>query len=278
MEIYQINAFTKNGQGGNPAGVVLGTKTLDRNAMLEITRKLGYSETAFVFDSSLADYKVRFFTTVEEIDLCGHATIATFNLLRNLDYIQSGLITQETRAGILEIVIKDDYVLMQQNKPIFSEKFTHDEIQNAFENTLPGSKLNKPIQIVSTGIKEIFLPMNDIQALNELQPNYEIMTSLSEKYEVAGLHAFTENTSENCDAICRNFAPRYGIKEEAATGTANGALACYLNKYSEDPKQNYKFEQGYMLERPSEIMVKLKLKENQVQNVYVGGSAVQIDS
>ncbi|MEK6264950.1 MAG: PhzF family phenazine biosynthesis protein, partial [Clostridium sp.] len=134
---------------------------LKEKDMISIAKKLGFSETAFVQSSNVADFKVRFFTPSEEVDLCGHATIATFYVL--------------TKLGII-------------------------------------------------------------------------------------IH----------------FAPLYDIPEESATGTSNGALSCYLFKYgrvSEEKKNNLIFEQGYSMNRPSEIRASLTTKDDEIIEVKVGGNA-----
>lgn len=76
----KINAFAKTNEGGNPAGIVLNAGVLSENDMKKIAGILGLSETAFVTKSDVADYRVRFFTPSEEVDLCGHATIGTFSI------------------------------------------------------------------------------------------------------------------------------------------------------------------------------------------------------
>lgn len=95
------------------------------------------------------------------------------------------------------------------------------------------------------------------------------MKEISKYYNVVGMHLYTFNDNR---IICRNFAPLYDINEEAATGTSNGALACYLYEQHYLQKEVYVFEQGYSLHSPSEILVKLATdSENKIEKVYVGG-------
>lgn len=82
INAYTLNSFAKTKEGGNPAGVVTNADSLSEEEMRKIAAVLGFSETAFVLKSNAADFKVRFFTPNEEVDLCGHATIATFLLLQ----------------------------------------------------------------------------------------------------------------------------------------------------------------------------------------------------
>lgn len=273
---YRLSSFSKTVEGGNPAGVVLNADSLDEKSMLEISSKIGYSETAFVSQSKVADYKVRFFTPVKEVDLCGHATIATFNLLRDLHILSCGEYTQETKAGVLKIIVNDNDVFMEQNKPVFFDIISLEEINKCFESDLTNID-NQPIQIVSTGMRDIMLPVKNLGILNKLQPKFDEIIMLSNKYDVSGIHVFTQEGITNANAVCRNFAPRDGINEEAATGTSNGALACYLSRYSNDTNIRYLFKQGYSMNKPSEIKVELGYNNQNIYKVYVGGNAVRIE-
>ena len=84
VEVYVVSAFSKGNQGGNKAGVVLDCRSLTPADMAAIAKNLGYSETAFLIKSNVADFKIRYFTPTEEVPLCGHATIATVSLLHSL--------------------------------------------------------------------------------------------------------------------------------------------------------------------------------------------------
>src|SRR3989344_7333723 len=115
VKVFTLNAFAKTENGGNPAGVVLNSDGLSEKQMLLISKKVGFSETAFVQKSDKADFKVKFFTPNAEVDLCGHATIATFYLLKDRQIIQAGKYTQETKAGVLAIeILQDKTVFMDQ--------------------------------------------------------------------------------------------------------------------------------------------------------------------
>ena len=127
MEInaIKVNALTDLKNGGNPAGVVLNSPLLSEEKMANISEILGVSESAFVFASKLADYKIRFFSPKIEVDLCGHATIATFFTLAVKGFITTNncILFQETRAGILpiEVLFKHNFVekvMMTLGKPV----------------------------------------------------------------------------------------------------------------------------------------------------------------
>lgn len=270
--LYKLRAFPKTANGGNKAGVYLSADSLTDDMMQLIAKEVGFSETAFVLKSQEADFKIRFFTPVNEVDLCGHATIATFNLLRDLSIIKPGIYTQETKAGILKLEVNQKNVFMQQKQPIFSEIIEVNELDCCFSN-LEVSDTLKP-QVVSTGIREIFLPVSSMKVLNDLLPDFKAMILLAKKYNCIGIHAFV--IGDDCDAYGRNFAPVVGIDEESATGTSNGALACYIHKYHQE-KEQYLLRQGYSMKQPSEIEVTLKTNNHLITEVWVGGSATIIE-
>lgn len=280
VKTYILNSFGKSVDGGNPAGVVLEADNLSEKEMKKIASIIGFSETAFVMKSKMADFKVRFFTPVEEVDICGHATIATFSLLANKGIIESGEYTQETKAGILKVNVNEDLsIMMNQNKPIYGEVLDRELIAETLNISTESFMENLPIQIVSTGLKDIIIPVKSIEILNSIKPNFDAILKVSEKYNVVGYHIFTLETIENSVTQCRNLAPLYGIDEESATGTSNGALACYLFKYgkvSSCKQINMTMEQGYSMNKPSKINVELKVKNNEVIDIKVGGSAFNL--
>lgn len=271
-----MSSFSKNETGGNKAGVVLNADNLDEPSMMQIANRVGYSETAFVMKSDIADYNVRFFTPVKEVDLCGHATIAVFNLLKQLDIIEGGTYHQETKAGVLEVKVNAEDVYMEQNQPVFYDIITKDHMKHCFNNFMMDYISELPIQVVSTGVKDIMLPIKSLKILLSLEPDLEVIKKISDEFNVTGIHAFSLDTYDDNNAHCRNFAPLYGIDEESATGTSNGALACYLYNFNNDKVNRFTFEQGYVMNEPSEINVELNVKDDKISRVYVGGKAVRI--
>ena len=120
VDVYVAAAFSKDDKGGNKAGVVLGRSELTSVQKAAIAKEMGYSETAFVLDSDKADFKLQYFTPTEEVPLCGHATIAAFSTLKLLSMLDKPEYTIETEAGILNIYIKEDsLILMEQNCPAY---------------------------------------------------------------------------------------------------------------------------------------------------------------
>lgn len=266
VKVYVVSAFTKDNKGGNKAGVVLFDDRLNDKDKREISRKLGYSETVFVTKSTQADFKLEYFTPTEEVPLCGHATIATFALMEHLNILDRSEYTFETKSGVLSVTINKGMVYMEQTKPEYFEILKTNEFVDCFDRNCLSEEY--PIQIVSTGLPDIIIPIKDEDTLNAMNPNFENITEASKKYKAVGIHAFVISDDR---IICRNFAPLYDIPEESATGTANCALASYLHKHNILRKDVYTMEQGYSLDLPSEIIVKLTIDEGSISRIFVGG-------
>ncbi|NQF13121.1 PhzF family phenazine biosynthesis protein [Brevibacillus sp. HB1.3] len=284
VEVYTLNAFAKGERGGNPAGVVLeGGLSLYAAEMQLIAKELGFSETAFMEKSLLADYKLRYFTPVSEVDLCGHATIAAFGLMHSLGLAKEGTSYKiETKAGILDVDISSEgLVYLSQALPQFLERIACEEIAPSLGMDAEDLETGLPIQIVSTGLRDILIPIRSRKLLNEVQPNFDAITAISEKYDVVGYHLFTMDTPDDAAAECRNFAPLYDIPEESATGTSNGALLSYLYQHGQlslREVEHVMFRQGYSMDCPSEIKVGLRLSESgEINQVRVGGAVVGIE-
>ena len=269
VDVYVAAAFSKDDKGGNKAGVVLGRSELTSVQKAAIAKEMGYSETAFVLDSDRADFKLQYFTPTEEVPLCGHATIAAFSTLKLLNMLDKTDCTIETETGILNIHIKDDgLILMEQNCPAYLEVLDSDIFTGCIERNFIDHRF--PIQIVSTGLNDVMLPVDSAENLEQLSPDFEMIANMSKAKEVVGVHAFTMIKESDVTAICRNFAPLYGIDEESATGTASCALACYLFKYHKQQPQ-YIFEQGHNMGEISRIIVNLSYYGSVIDSVFVGG-------
>jgi len=273
-QIYQVDAFTDKAYGGNAAGVMIDAAGLSEYQMQKIANEMQLSETAFVLPGGQDyDFEVRFFTPTEEVDLCGHATIATFSLLKELGKLKKTHLRQKTKAGILDIELIDDKVVMTQADPIHIEmNFDLEEISDimGIQKEMIGIENMAFPETWSTGLKDIMLPVKSKEALKKMIPKMDKLVELSERLDVVGVHAFT---LEGEDVWCRNFAPGCGIPEESATGTSNGALgACLYNKgiKSKDALSFYSY-QGYWMNSPSQIFVQVNEKR-----VLVGGKAAVV--
>ncbi len=279
IKVFTMNSFAKTQGGGNPAAIVLDANNLSDNQMQKLAEKIGFSETAFITKSECADFKVRFFTPVEEVDLCGHATVGAFYLMAERGILMPGVYSQETRAGVLDVEVMDDHlIMMDQAIPCFYEVVDKAEIADSLNLTIEELAEDILPQIVSTGMRDIMVPIRSLEILNRTVPDMMKVAEVSRKYNTIGYHLFTLETLGGT-AHCRNLAPLYGIPEESACGTANGALSSYLThhgKLSMDQAKNIVMEQGYTMKMPSEILASVEMANGEIIRVRVGGKAIDI--
>ncbi|WP_324824761.1 PhzF family phenazine biosynthesis protein [Sinanaerobacter sp. ZZT-01] len=279
IKVFTMNSFAKTQGGGNPAAIVLDANDLTDNEMQKLAEKIGFSETAFITKSKCADFKVRFFTPVEEVDLCGHATVGAFYLMAERGILMPGNYSQETRAGVLNVEVMDDHlIMMDQALPCFYEVVDKAEIADSLNLRIEDLAEDIFPQIVSTGMRDIMVPIRSLEILNRTVPDMVKVAKMSRKYNTIGYHLFTLETLGGT-AHCRNLAPLYGIPEESACGTANGALSSYLTHHgrlSIDQAKNIVMEQGYTMEMPSEILASVEMDDGEIIRVRVGGKAIDI--
>ena len=278
MRLFIVDAFTEVPFGGNTAGVVLlepGAGFPDEEWMRLLAAELRYSETAFVRRDGAAEFTVRYFTPTGEIDLCGHATIASFGVLFREGFVPAGTrCLNHTRAGDLEVVAGEQ-VMMQMAFPQrvggFEDPVLLGDLLTAMGGLQPEQLGPWPTETFSTGLPDIILPLRDVATLQALQPDMPLLHALSDRLDVVGVHAFAIGPDDAYTAHVRNFAPRYSIPEESATGTANAALTGYLyhHRVIGDGARCF-FLQGEAMGRPSLIQTTLQL-ENGIPDIRVGG-------
>ncbi len=282
---YIVDAFTNSLFGGNPAGVVLLEEHLAEETMARIAKEFNLSETVFIRRISDKAYKTRFFTPTEEVGLCGHATIAGFYTLAKEGYFNGQSfpfhVEQQTSTENLKVTIdkkeNDYHIEMEQSTPlIYEEDIDKEEIAEILGiDSISLSEL--PPRIVSTGLRDLFLSLKTREGLREIEVNEDALSRYSRRKKITGVHAYTLDSEIGTTAHCRNFAPAVGIPEEAATGTASGALSYYLIKegvFKLESNQSCQFtyKQGEGMERPSTIQSTVK-KTSRGYEIYVSGSA-----
>lgn len=299
MKVYKVNSFTHNGQGGNPAGIVLLDSDIPTSRKQEIAKEVGYSETAFVLPSALneADFNVTFFTPTDEVPLCGHATIAAYSVLLLEKRLPKRHLVQDTKAGQLKIEIEEgsSMVYMEQSTPkgealntdsiqTLKSIFTvSEEVQNLFTCAYDAysHEIELNPEIWNTGLRDILLPIKNRALLNALTIDFKALSDLSKSENVVGVHAFTY---EDGQFYARNFAPLYGIDEESATGTSNGALTAYLyhhiqqNGFNKMKSLELKILQGEQMGALSEIHTRCEVTDSKTPEIWVGGYATIVDT
>lgn len=273
MKYYIVDAFTDKPFGGNPAGVVLleGDVFPQEKLMLKIAAELRYSETAFVRRHSEKEFTLRYFTPMAEVELCGHATIATFSLLHQETGL-SGHCLCHTKAGDLSIEVGAQ-VMMQMATPRIVATI---EDPGAIYCAIGVSNYQPllPVQIAYSGLPDIMIPLPDVATLQTLKPNMEAITAITQKHEAVSFHVFAFD-NDGHTAHVRDFAPLYGVPEESATGTANAALSHYLQQNGCIPSVgDFTFLQGEAMGRPSVVATRITASGK----VYVGGTASVVAS
>ena len=272
LKYFIVDAFTSEPFGGNPAGVVL----LDgdfpsEQLMLQIAAELRYSETAFVKRMDVDEFHLRYFTPSSEVDLCGHATIGAFGALWQRGIVNGQApIVNHTLAGDLTVRV-DHQVMMQMAPPMVLDKRV--DTERLHDIMAGGTALqwpDLPVEVVSTGLPDIIMPVKDLGSLAALQPDMAALAALSKELDVVGVNAFAIG-DDGYTAHVRNFAPLYGIPEESATGTANAALTHYLQRRGRvTAGDGCRFLQGEAMGRPS--VVSTQLQDN--GDIWVGGDSV----
>lgn len=273
-QFFIVDAFTDKIFGGNAAGVVIlgeNENFPSDEKMVKLAAELRYSETVFIKPkqgSDEYDFHARYFTPTDEVDLCGHATIGGVYCLNKAIDLNSSSIRLKTKAGIINVEISENAVLMDMAPPkhiaTFDEYPLLERIYASMGISVPSDEsisTLKPMSI-STGLPDIMLPIPSKNDLDKMVPNMDMISELSKALEVVGIHAFATSydneLSSERKVFCRNFAPLYGIDEEAATGTSNGALSYYfyINEML-SPNGVLNVIQGESMQRPSSITATL---------------------
>ncbi|MFW5939002.1 MAG: PhzF family phenazine biosynthesis protein [Halolamina sp.] len=283
MESYRtllVDAFTREPLTGNAAGVVPDAAGLTEAQMQAVARELSVSETAFLFPSTEADRKVRYFTPTQEVDLCGHATIAAHGALFDDGVLDAGSHTLETPVGVLDIQIADSgSVWMTQNAPqVFEVDLDYAAAGEALgidPDAFRDVGADLPPAYASTGLPFLILPVNFLQHLSGMEPDMAAVEALAAKHDTEGIYVFTFDAvgrSQNSTLHGRAFVPGLGIDEDPVTGTASGACGAYLDHFAafdDEFPERMTFEQGHFMDRPGYVGVRVD-----GQTVQVGGDAV----
>jgi PhzF family phenazine biosynthesis protein len=286
VRIYQVDAFTEEPFGGNPAGVVLEAESLEDPEMQLIAREMNLSETAFVTSSEKADFRVRFFTPGEEVDLCGHATVGTFHALHEKGFLapERSVFTQETRAGVLEVErsFREGRSLftMTQARPRYRDM--GDAIEEIVEilNIREEDLMERAPLKISTGLWWLVVGIKELKILQDLAPSMEALRNFSKKYGVVGMVPLSlETLNPERSYHMRAFAPLVGIAEDPVCGTCNGCAGAFLAFHDLlGPGEDVQLESeaGFEVARPGRVRVSLRRENGDVSRIQVGGSGVTV--
>jgi len=272
-EAFLVDAFTDEPTCGNPAGVLPEAAGLEPDQMGALANELGASETAFVRPSDDADRALRYFTPETEVDLCGHATIASHALLYERGHLAAGDHTVETQAGVLDISVSEDgTVWMSQTDPAVTELDVDVErvASSLGIDTQAITTFGLPIAWTTTGLPFLAVPVEYFSTLSGMDPDFRGIEAVCDDHEATGIYAFTFDTLDSDSTLHgRMFAPGAGVDEDPVTGTASGAVGAYLDQLGAvEDATDMTFEQGHFLDRPGTVSVSID------DGVRVGGRAV----
>lgn len=214
LKYYQVDAFAENVFKGNPAGVIF-SELDDETLMQKIAFENNLSETAFISRKN-DEYFIRWFTPYCEVDLCGHATLASAYIYFYYIDKNSNKFTVNSKSGYLEITKKDDK---------FSMNFPVDSI-NEFTKDLPeidGFLGQKPSKIYK-GRDDYLCIFSSEEDVANLKPNFSYSTSINSRGIIVSAK------SNKYDFVSRCFFPQTGVDEDPVTGSAHTTLIPYWSK------------------------------------------------
>ena len=239
LPIFQIDAFTEKVFIGNPACVVPLENWLEDNILLKIAQENAVAETAF-FVRKGKNYHLRWFTPDIEMDLCGHATLASAHCILSELKLESEKVIFETVSGELEVSIKNESYLMDLPRRDPISATLPNEIKNAL-NIQPKKILKaRDYMLVYENQKEIEDIVIDREVFDQINinPGGVIVTA----------------KGNNCDFVSRFFTPQATILEDPVTGSAHCTLTPYWSKILKKTKMNAK----QISKRKGELICELK--------------------
>ncbi|RMG67926.1 MAG: PhzF family phenazine biosynthesis protein [Calditrichaeota bacterium] len=211
LPIYQVDAFSDRLFGGNPAAVVLLEKDLPREVLQSVAQENNLSETAFVYLHT-SPWRIRWFTPLVEVDLCGHATLAAAHVLFVHRSARKNPLQFKSRSGCLQVERDGDWLVLD---------FPVDQLEPV-----------EPTQALVTGLgatpEQLFRGRSDYLAVF---PDEDVVRTLKpdmatlERVEARGIIATAPGNQ--VDFVSRFFAPRVGVPEDPVTGSAHTSLVPY---------------------------------------------------
>jgi PhzF family phenazine biosynthesis protein len=254
IPLYQVDAFTSQPFRGNPAGVCLLSEAKPDQWMQAVAQEMNLSETAFLLPEN-DGYRLRWFTPAVEVDLCGHATLASAHILWETGMLTGGQPARFfTRSGYLGARQNNDWIELD-----FPAKLV--------EPCPPSPELAEIL-----GVKPIYMGKNQFDYLVEVE-NAEIVRQTRPDFarlkeiDVRGVIVTSRSDTAEYDFISRFFAPRVGVNEDPVTGSAHSCLGPYWGEKLGKPVMN-----AYQASARAGV-VRVRLEGDRV---LLGGQAVTI--
>ncbi len=282
------DVFTSRPFGGNQLAVFTDAATLSASEMQELAHEMNFSESTFVMaaESAHAARRVRIFTPRRELPMAGHPTVGTTWVLASRGEIalESANVDATLQLGIGPVTVtiestggKPDFVWMAHREPEFGvERHDRGLIAEALGITAADIRDDLPVQIVSTGVPFIFVPLRTLDALARCVSSGAALAALFKSGEQPlPIYMFVANESGEFAARSRMFAPHTdAIPEDPATGSAAAPLGAYAATYGlikPQPSHSFLIQQGVEMGRPSEIRVEVARKSSGAFAIRIGG-------
>ena len=289
----QVDVFTDRPFAGNPLCVVPDATGLSGEQMQAIAREMNLSETTFVLPPTdpQAAYWMRIFTPAKEIPFAGHPSVGTAYVMARAGRVRLQepvtSIFQQVGIGTLPLDIevsngKPGRVIMTQGKPTFGGVVRDLTPVAEALGVDPGAlaRTHLPVQVVSTGLEHLMVPLADLETVGTLQPNVGRLDALLRDHGALGCFVFClQPAAPDTFAHARMFAPGAGVPEDPATGSAAGPLGAYLAVHGVLPKTQTAFvlEQGIEMGRPSRLWVEvIRNAAGMPTTLRVGGTTVPV--
>jgi len=212
--IYQVDAFTIKPFTGNPAGVCILQSGADPQWMGNIAREMNLSETAFLYPIQ-DGYNLRWFTPATEVDLCGHATLASAHILWETGHLQPYEHARfHTLSGLLSANKRGEWIEM--DFPAEPE-----EPASAPEDLLSALDV-KPLYVGRNRV-DFIVEVDSVETLLQIKPDFSLLSTIP----MRGVIVTSKSLSQDYDFASRFFAPAVGVNEDPVTGSAHCCLGPY---------------------------------------------------
>jgi trans-2,3-dihydro-3-hydroxyanthranilate isomerase len=284
-QFVQVDVFTNRIFGGNPLAVFLDGRGLSDAEMQAIAMEMNLSETTFVLPPEDAAHaaRVRIFTTSAELPFAGHPTIGTSWVLRDRGVVPENADSFVLELGIGPITVRvdRDFLRMDQGTatfgPVVEDRASvADAIGLSPDDLLP----DIPVQPVSTGSPFIYVPLRDPAAVDRVAPKLDAYQQLVARVGGGVRSAFFFAPKSDGGAYARMIGIGRGmLREDPATGSANGPLGAYLVKYGivrGEGVVEIVSEQGTAMGRQSFIHLRVASENGEPGRVEVGGQVVPV--
>lgn len=211
LAIFQVDAFTTKPFAGNPAGVCVLSQPAEESWMQNVAREMNLSETAFLFREG-DGFRLRWFTPAVEVDLCGHATLASAHILWEMGHAQPDeKVSFHTRSGVLTAERQGDWIEMD---------FPAKPEEPAPEPAGLAKALGVKIEYLGRNQFDYLIEVASEEIVGTLRPEFTLLGTLP----IRGVIVTSLSSSREYDFVSRFFAPRVGVNEDPVTGSAHCCL------------------------------------------------------